>query len=179
LIRNTSKRRMGIMAFMAGLLLFGHWLDFFLMIKPGVWHEMQAHAAHSDEHEEGHSETITLGEAKAMFTENTGEHQTEQHAHEDHGEAAHAEGEHDDHGAEAHGHDDTHATGDGHDAHGHSDEFAAGFHMPGGIEIGMMLGFLGLYLFVFFTSLTKASFVPKNDPYLDESEHHNYDVQGF
>jgi hypothetical protein len=169
LVRNTSKRRMGIMAFMAGLLLFGHWLDFFLMIKPGVWHEMQAHAAHGEAHDT-HSETITLGEAKAMFTEN----EQEQHAHEDHGQATHTEEGHHNQEEEAHGHDEVHAT-----EHGHGDEFAVGFHIPGGIEIGMMLGFLGLYLFVFFTSLTKASFLPKNDPYLDESEHHNYDVQGF
>jgi hypothetical protein len=155
LIRNTSKRRMGIMAFMAGLLLFGHWLDFFLMTKPGVWHELQAHAAH--EHHEGHGDaTINYGDAKALFTENKeskeGEHGQKEEEHANH--EAHQEG------------------------HG-EDTFVLGFHFPGGIEIGMLLGFAGLYLFVFFTSLSKASFVPKNDPYLDEGEHHNYDVQGF
>jgi hypothetical protein len=42
-----------------------------------------------------------------------------------------------------------------------------------------MLGFLGLYLFVFFSSLTRANLIPKNDPYLDEGDHHHYEVQGF
>src|SRR5699024_1532947 len=36
LIRNDSKRKIGTMVFASIILLFGHWLDFFLMIKPGV-----------------------------------------------------------------------------------------------------------------------------------------------
>lgn len=46
LVRNTSKRRTGIMVFMACMLLFSHWLDFFLMVKPAVWEGLQ-HAAHA------------------------------------------------------------------------------------------------------------------------------------
>ncbi len=38
LMRNDTKRKMGSLGFTAGLILFGHWLDFFLMIKPGVLH---------------------------------------------------------------------------------------------------------------------------------------------
>lgn len=184
LIRNTSKRRMGIMAFMAGLLLFGHWVDFFLMVKPGVWHEIQAHSnSHShdhdsDNHEKGHTDasTISYGEAKAVFTQN------EEHEHQDenHHEDAHDAGNHDKHGhSDNHGHDEEHAAHDnhGHDAHGSST--VLGFHLPGGVEIGTMLGFLGLFLFIFFSSLSKAGLTPKNDPYLEEGEHHNYDVQGF
>lgn len=38
LMRNDTKRKMGSLAFTAGLIIFGHWLDFFLMIKPGVQH---------------------------------------------------------------------------------------------------------------------------------------------
>lgn len=36
LIRNDTKRKIGTMVFASIILLFGHWLDFFLMIKPGV-----------------------------------------------------------------------------------------------------------------------------------------------
>ena len=47
---------MGSLGFTAGLILFGHWLDFFLMIKPGVLHT--AHEAlghgHHDAHADGH-----------------------------------------------------------------------------------------------------------------------------
>lgn len=36
LMRNDTKRKFGTLAFVAGITFFGHWLDFFLMIKPGV-----------------------------------------------------------------------------------------------------------------------------------------------
>ena len=42
----------------------------------------------------------------------------------------------------------------------------------GFIEIGTMLGYLGLFIFVTFTELTKAALVPKNHPMLSESLHH-------
>ena len=45
LLRNDTKRKMGSLAFVAGLVLVGHWMDFFLMLKPGILHT--AHAAHS------------------------------------------------------------------------------------------------------------------------------------
>lgn len=192
LIRNTSKRRMGIMAFMAGLLLFGHWLDFFLMVKPGVWYEIEHHAAHDhgDAHEHDHdahegeqshsdASIISYGEAKAIFTENKEQPKQHEGHGDNHDQEAHQEAEHD----KEHNHADehNHAAG-GHDGHGHDDHGSGsviGFHLPGGVEIGTMLGFLGLFLFIFFNSLSKAGLTPKNDPYLDEGEHHNYDVQGF
>jgi len=37
----------------------------------------------------------------------------------------------------------------------------------------MFLGFLGLFMYLMFSSLSKASLIPKNHPYLDESEHHH------
>jgi hypothetical protein len=43
----------------------------------------------------------------------------------------------------------------------------------GVIEIGMLLGYLGLFLFVVFGELAKASLVVKNHPLLDESTHHH------
>jgi hypothetical protein len=181
LIRNTSKRRMGIMAFMAGLLLFGHWVDFFLMIKPGVWHEIEMHSTHgkhSDnnhdihEAEEGHSDIsiINYGEAEAIFTGNEKQHKEgiEEENHKANPESG---------ASEALSHSTNHSTTNTHEAH--KDSTVLGFHLPGGVEIGTMLGFLGLFLFVFFSSLSKAGLTPKNDPYLQEGEHHNYDVQGF
>lgn len=44
----------------------------------------------------------------------------------------------------------------------------------GFMEIGMFLGFLGLFVFVVLNSLSKAPLVVKNHPYLDESIHHHY-----
>ena len=43
----------------------------------------------------------------------------------------------------------------------------------GYIEIGMFLGFLGLFLFVVHNALTKAPLFVKNHPYADESIHHH------
>jgi hypothetical protein len=41
------------------------------------------------------------------------------------------------------------------------------------LEVGMFLGFLGLFLFVVHRSLSKAPLVAKNHPYLDEAKHHH------
>lgn len=41
------------------------------------------------------------------------------------------------------------------------------------MDIGMFLGFLGLFVFVVLRTLTKAPLVPVNHPYLQESVHHH------
>jgi hypothetical protein len=51
--------------------------------------------------------------------------------------------------------------------------------MPGGVghlhfgfmEIGMFIGFLGLFLFTVFNSLSKAPLLVKNHPFVEESKH--------
>jgi len=43
----------------------------------------------------------------------------------------------------------------------------------GWMEIGMFLGFTGLFINRVFNSLTKAPLMPKQSPYLDESLHHS------
>ena len=112
LMRNTTKRRYGTLIFTSSLLFFGHWWDFFYMIKPGVLDTAQ--------------------------------------------ELAHS-------GAES----------GAHEAAAHSaSEFVAGFSIPGLIEIGVFIGFLGFFVYFVFNQLTKASLFPKNDPYLEESLHH-------
>ena len=111
LMRNDTKRKNGTLAFVAGAVFLGHWIDFFQMVKPGA-----LHTAH-----------------EAM---------------------AHHAGEHA-------------------DAAAHAAAFTPGFTIPGLLELGTMLGFLGLFLFVFFNTLSKAALVPKHDPYLAESLHHH------
>lgn len=124
LMRNDTKRKYGSMAFVAIVCFFGHWWDYFYMVKPGVLinYEHASHGAH------GHGE-----------------------AH----DAAH-------HGAEAVAHGAEHVS-----------SFVSGFTVPGLLEIGTMLGFLALFIFFVFTQLSRASLVPKNDPYLEESLHHH------
>lgn len=41
-------------------------------------------------------------------------------------------------------------------------------------EIGAVLFFLGLFIFVVFTALTKAPLLPKRNPYIEESKHFHY-----
>lgn len=111
LMRNDTKRKYGTMVFVSIIVFFGHWIDYFLMIKPGVLHTAQETLAHGAEH-----------------------------------------------GAEA--------------AH-HGAEFMMGFIFPGLLELGTMIGFLGLFVFFVFSRLEKAALEPKNDPYYAESLHHH------
>lgn len=191
LMMNSSKRTLGTVGFAAGLILFGHWLDFYQMIKPGVWynyeHAMHHAQEHGHDHGDGGHSSITPDKwngGKALLTDYQGDHghdthtttadtthatDTTAHGGTTHGTPATTEG-HDDH----HGHDhgDAHAD-DAHAAAHHGPEFVMGIHFPGLLELGTMLGFLGLFLFVTFTFLSKASLYPKNDPFLGESEDHH------
>lgn len=112
LMRNDTKRKYGTLVFTSIVVFVGHWVDYFLMLKPGI-----LHTAHD-----------------AM-------------AHHEGGAVAH-EG--------------------GHQAA----EFLMGFHFPGLLEFGTMIGFLGLFIYFVFMQLEKAALLPKNDPYLEESLHH-------
>ena len=134
LMRNSTKRKYGTLVLTSVICFFGHWWDFFNMIKPGV-RINNAHASHDHGSHGGH---------------------------EAHDAAA-------GHGAEVAAH--------GHEAAGHAVDtlhsFAMGYSIPGLLEIGTFIGFLGLFLFFVFNKLEKAALVPKNDPYLEESLHHH------
>ncbi len=59
LMRNSTKRKFGSVGFIAFVVFVGHWLDFFLMIKPGVLHtahELGGHGGHG-----GHAESASHG----------------------------------------------------------------------------------------------------------------------
>jgi hypothetical protein len=118
LMRNDTKRKYGSLSFVAIVVLLGHWIDYFLMIKPGAL----INANHSNGHAEDHV-----------------------------GDASKAAG----HGVE------------------HVSNFVSGFSMPGLLEIGTFIGFLGLFFYVALVVLSKSALVPKNDPYLEESMHHH------
>ena len=61
------------------------------------------------------------------------------------------------------------------DAHGHVDaaHFKSGFTIPGLPELGLMLGFLALFIATTLHFLSKAALVPKKDPFIHESLHHH------
>ncbi len=64
LMRNDTKRKNGTMVFASIVVFFGHWWDFFLMIKPGVYHTAHEVIAHN--HGAGHGEGAAHAAAGAL-----------------------------------------------------------------------------------------------------------------
>lgn len=148
LLRNDTKRKMGTLFAVSLIVFIGHWFDFFQMIKPGVLHTAhELHEMHTGNHDDL-SDAAHLSDA--------GDH---------HAEAAHTAHAKDGHATEEH-----HAE-EGHGEHGSS--FKMGFHFPGLLELGTMLGFLAGFLFFALGRLEKANLVPENHPFINESEHHH------
>jgi hypothetical protein len=215
LMRNDTKRKFGTMFFVACIVLFGHWWDYFYMIKPGARinahhhtellegkHHGAAPAAH-DTHSAAPSEEEHTDEDESAHAANTVHESDTTHAQEKggHGAETHGTESHvtESHGTEAHGEGTPHTSetpkvaegatsgakpaeahpvaGDEHgDPHGEhvdpSKSFKLGYTIPGLEELGIMLGFLSLFLFVFFSNLERASLIPAKDPFLEESLHH-------
>ncbi|TVR86625.1 MAG: hypothetical protein EA411_10445 [Saprospirales bacterium] len=105
LLTNDSKRRKGTLIFVSIAVIIGHWIDFFLMVKPGVHYTTNKILM-----------TTGMEEAAAELTR---------------------------------------------------------FTMPGLLDFGVFIGFIGLFGYFVFNSLTKAALVPAKDPYLEESLHHH------
>ena len=227
LMRNDTKRKFGTLFFASAIVFFGHWVDFFSMIKPGA-REAMIHMEHSEGHGAGHGEEAHLDmhgddhggdHAAAGHDDHGGDHAAmEGHDGPHESLADHAEGgsevtnghgaSTDTYVAEDHsGNSDDHARGPndaespvpdanqfeggnpvtdadgdvelvtddgvGADIEHASLPYKAGFTLPGLLEIGIFLGFLGGYLFFVLSILTKAPLEPKRDPYYEESLHHH------
>jgi hypothetical protein len=166
LMRNDTKRKMGTLFLASAIVFFGHWFDFFNMIKPGArltLIEMEAHegGAHGADHGEEHATMDShAGDDHAATADHADDHAAAGHGDEAHGDDHAAAGDH----------------GEEHAAAGHGPvarPYKAGFTLPGLLEIGIFLGFLGGYLFFILYSLSKAPLEPKKDPYFEESLHHH------
>lgn len=188
LMRNDTKRKVGTMFFACLIVFFGHWWDFFYMIKPGARiaaHESKEisegkHNKHSEAapvpntpeaaqpaatEEAAAAETTPVEEPAAAATESHAEEAAAatvggQTGHENTDQGDH--GDHADHGAGADHHHDDALTG-----------FKIGFTIPGIQELGVLVGFLSLFLFFFFRQLERAPLLPRKDPFLEESLHHS------
>jgi hypothetical protein len=211
LMMNSAKRATGTLGFMASLVLLGHWVDYYQMIKPGVWYnwEHTQHAKHEHGHDKNHdhknhkhddhghkdehSHTYKLNNEntpKAVFTDfqNNDKNKTNESPKSDSSEKKsevdstkvttpealehkHENDTNHNHVAVDHSHENDHA-------HHSEKQFLMGIHFPGLYELGTLMGFIGLFLFVTFFFLEKSSLTPKNDPYFDESMHHHvwYDL---
>jgi len=165
LIKRTAKRNFRLIAFGAGLLIFGHYVDFFnyTFFEPN---QNTAKAEHGGGHHavnntetpvlyaevkegEQHNDQHTSTDAAAEVT-TTAEHTT----HTEAGKPA----EHNTHAAPHGGHE------------GHGAEAVSNFASIGLGELLTFIGFLGLFLYMFFNNLAKRPIVPESDPYLKEAE---------
>ncbi|MBK7938297.1 MAG: hypothetical protein IPJ82_14985 [Lewinellaceae bacterium] len=192
LMRNDNKRKFGTMFFVALIVFFGHWWDYFYMIKPGArTAAIEAkELAEAGQHKTGQSTTTDTGITTVLSTA-AGEQADAGHAQEPAAAGEQAKEQPDaTHAAEQPAGEAPHGATPSEDAvahppaehggeagHGasHGEEpgsFKLGFTIPGLEEIGVMIGFLSLFLFFFFSQLQRASLVPMKDPYLEESLHH-------
>jgi hypothetical protein len=155
LMTRRNKRRFGILAFASIVLIGGHYLDFWMMVMPGAnmphHHEEHAEEGHGDEH---HEETAHFNEGMDKHSEEAPVVLAAEHSEDAHGEEGHGEGAH------------------GDDHHGEEKEKLtyAGLGIP---ELFMFLGFVGAFLFVVFTAMSKGNLVPVNDVFLKESKQHH------
>ena len=200
LMRNDTKRKFGTLAFCSIMILFGHWWDFFQMVKIGPYERVlteQKAKLHPIEHgtetkvtsavkEAGHEvkepvkENGKAGEKIAQIGDKSeAKHETptmgEIEKTHDAGEKIEKEGTEyaksslnytaqDEKGLEKINEENYfHYTPD----------MTAGYGIPGFLELGTMLGFLALYVFVVFTYLAKIPVLVEKDPYLEETLHHH------
>lgn len=157
LIKRSAKRNYRLIGFGAALLILGHYVDFFnyTFVEPN-WN-----AAAQEHHAGGHANVTTGSETVLLADATHGEHGTAdatpaaEHGSDVAKPADHAAVEHAPaaHGAEAH-----HA------------EVPKTFAAIGLGEILVFIGFLGVFLYMFFNNLAKRPLTPESDPYLKESE---------
>jgi hypothetical protein len=196
LIRNDTKRKLGSLGFVAILVLFGHWWDFFQMVKIGPYKEAMAH--HAQHSAAGHGEhavanravsgTHTANEhaaASENHETNVGSHDTlkvGKHVGEEMvqlhgGENTEISMNHEEHTVETamatvSATDKLNAINEA-EFFNYSPDMTSGYGLPGLIELGIFLGFSALFVFTVFSQLAKATLVPKKDPYLEETLHHH------
>jgi hypothetical protein len=201
LIRNDTKRKMGSLGFVAILVLFGHWWDFFQMVKIGPYKAaLEHHAAHSaaghgkegetshaasTQHAAGNEHAATATTHETPKESNHDVAKTEEHGAKEDKEMVQLHGGNEEHGAMTHEEHSTEtamaslsatdklaATNDAEFFH-YSPDMTAGYGMPGLIELGIFLGFGALFVFTVFSQLAKTTLVPKHDPYLEETLNHH------
>ena len=173
LMRRDSKRKLKILGFVAVMMIFGHYLDFYgmVMLEPNavVEHHDDHHVDHHDDH---HAEEVALLSVAEVEHSEDAHHGEESHVEENH-HGAHHEDHHGDASEDAavHGahHEDDHGHGDEH----HADEPATTYAGLGFVELFIFLGFLGSFLFVTFRALDCQDLEKVEDPFLKESKHHH------
>lgn len=175
LMRRDSKRKLKVLGFVAVMMIFGHYLDFYgmVMLEPNAVVEHHDDH-HGEEHDDHHAEEVALLSVAEVELSSDAHHGEEGHADEAHG------GDHTDHHEDHHGeaseeamvHGDHHEEGHGHGDH-HAEEPATSHAGLGFVELFIFLGFLGSFLFVTFRALDRQDLENVEDPFLKESKHHH------
>jgi hypothetical protein len=174
LMRNDTKRKVGTLIFVAGLVFLGHWIDFFQMTKPGPLHTAHELIEHRQSVGEVKPlEAKPLSVAQSSEAQNTGADTTAHKMAESSDAAGHKnDAESSTASTAAHTNEASQSHVDA--SHGtHDSSFKEGFTIPGLLDIGVLLGFLSGFLLFVFGQISKAPLQPKNDPYYAESLHHH------
>lgn len=171
LMRNDTKRKFGTMAFVAVFVFFGHWWDYFYMIKPGARNAAtEARELLEGKHTSMKKDEVAPIPAGTAAQEKQPEAATESHeASPEAGEKSVAEA------ATVASHENG-AEGTAEHGHAEMDEtksFKLGYTVPGLEDVGVLIGFLSLFLFFVFSQMSRVSLVPLKDPFLEESLHHD------
>lgn len=152
ILKRKAKRNFKLVSFVAVMLIFGHYLDFYQMV---MLEPMNVPTAHHEAEHDSHATTNTS--TANLLAEN----------HEE-GEEAHTA-----HSADTHKESHAPVNAEHHGAESHSAKNLATIGLP---EILIFVGFLGLFLFMTFSALSKEENVEvTEDPYLKESVHHHFD----
>ncbi len=190
LMRNDTKRKFGTLAFCSILILFGHWWDFFQMVKIGPYERVLAEQKAKLHPVEHGAETKIISAVKepvkavegkmAQATEKiVAQHETPTMGEI---EKAHEAGEKAESEAKQYAKSSLNYTAQ--DEKGleeinnenyfhYTPDMTAGYGIPGFLELGTMLGFMALFVFVVFTYLAQSPVLVESDPYLEETLHHH------
>ena len=185
LMRNDTKRKFGTLALCSIIVLFGHWWDYFQMVKIGPYERvLELTHVKNEEHKtdtkvisavekkdsptKGETEkkneagvlkgemTPREPEKKSEITENT-EKESAEYAKSSMTYTAMNEKELENINNANYFH--------------YTPDMTAGYGIPGFLELGTMLGFMALFVFVVFSYLEKSPVLAENDPYIEESIH--------
>ena len=177
LMSRDSKRKLKVLGFVAVMMIFGHYLDFYgmVMFEPNaVVEHHEEH--HGEEHGEAHIDGVDHDshEVAAQSIADAG-NDADVHHGEEHGDVLEDSLTYGDHHADNHhGHSDAHhGEQHGHDDGHHAEEPATTYAGLGFIELFIFLGFLGSFLFVTFRALDRQDLENVEDPFLKESKHHH------
>jgi hypothetical protein len=161
ILTRGSKRNFKIIGTAAVVVIFGHYLDFFNMIAYEPNAVEKEHEVKAEHHASNTTADYTLlAEAQEVKTEQTETvAATDVKAEEVHTvEAKVAE---------------THEAKEAGNGEEHESEDVKSYAGVGLLELAILAGFLGIFLFLFFIRLSKEPLINPNDPYLGESLRHH------